>query len=304
MRKQVVVTLLFLIVSLSVLGMASFAWFSSNRAVTAGGMTISVQMPINIMASLIPPPTPENPGAPMTVTSLEGFKNTFQFGSMSVSDGNVLLAEYDMLVPVSSADGINFLYLPFRYIDSNGTPKSDVTPSNYTLVPEGSNIGYYIDIPLYLLTTTPLDLEVYVSHLDIGAPDIDSGGVSITGAVRAAVVLKEGDTYRSLVVAKDSGAVPLTRTLPFEKTYYPMFYDGYSAVEMSEDKAVYESIAYPPTEQNSFTLSKSEIVDGVPTYYISELHIRIWVEGSDASAVLNNAGAYFTVSMALAVNEN
>ena len=53
------------------------------------------------------------------------------------------ITEYDMLVPVTSADGISFFYLPFRYIDPNGAPKKGVEPSNYQYVPNSAR-GYFV----------------------------------------------------------------------------------------------------------------------------------------------------------------
>lgn len=304
MRKQIITTLIFLIISLSVLGMASYAWFSNNTVVAASGMTVSVELPINIMASLNPPAATANPDDPLTVTTLDGYRNYFQFGSITDSGGTGQINEFDMLVPVSSADGINFLYLPFRFVNEDGCPKNDVTVSDYQLVPQDINKGYIIDIPLYLLTTTPLDLNVYVSFIDISPAGVEIDRPEIAGAVRATVLIKENGVYRSLVIAKDSKAQALVSNTYPAKTYYPMRYNGMTAVEATDDSAVYESSAYAPSvpEGNSFTLRSSAMADGIATYYVTEIRLRIWVEGSDAAAIFNNAGAYFTVSMALAVD--
>lgn len=303
MKRQIAITLIFLIISIAALGMASYAWFSNNRSVTAGGMVVSVEMPINIMASLTPPPDTENPGEPSFVTSLDGYQNSFQFGEITGESGSEQILEYDMLVPVTSADGIHFFYLPFRYVGENGCPKSSVTLDDYRYLTDISSVGYYIDIPLYVLTTTPLDLNVYVSYLNIFSAGFGDDIPEISGAVRASVLVREEDGYRSLIVARDTDAEPLTDGT---KTYYPLAYDSTSggAAEQTADAATTESAEYAPSAENSFTLAASESVEAIPRYYVTELRVRIWVEGSDAAAVYNNAGAYFSVSLALAVDES
>ena len=278
--------------------MASYAWVSNNTKTTAGGMTVSVDMPINIMASLDAPPV---------VNSVAGFKTHFEFGSTIADESGTIVDVLDVLVPVTSTDGRHIYYLPFRYVDSNGCPRSDVTETNYVLVPDNMSGGYYIDIPLYLLTTTMQDVDVFVSSIEITAPsDVDS---AISGAVRCSVLLYEGDTLRSLVVAKDQDALPLSNGT---STLYPVGYNG-SAVFQTQDFASWETSyyldnpgeinPYTPTTNNKFSLRASEVIDEQTNYYTTKIQIRIWVEGTDISAVAGNAGAYFAVSVSLPVVE-
>jgi hypothetical protein len=301
MKKQLIVTLAFLIVSVSVLGMASYAWYSNNTVAKATGMAVSVVMPINVMASL---------DAPESVTSLEGFTTYFEFGSSDTLDGQLQISEYDMLVPVTCSDGMNFAYLPFRYVGADGCPKAGTTLSDYQIIPETVHVGYFIDIPLHITTTTPLDLKLYVKYINISDP---MGDNAITGAVRCAVITKNEGSYRKVFIAKDSSASPLVSGDGLT-TYYPMICDGTNISYASSDTASFESEyyvlhpeinnPYVPTAENSFLLRASETVGNVTTYYTTEVRLRLWVEGTDRSAVFSNAGAYFTVSVVLAVEEN
>lgn len=287
MKKQLILTISFLLACLLVLGMASYAWFSNNTEVAASGMQISVELPINIMASLTKPHRSDG-----SVKSLDGYKNLFDFGEAG-EDG-----EYDMLVPVSSADGINFLYLPFRYVGENGCPDPRVTNGDYMPIPEGRNLGYYMDIPMYLLTTTPLDLTVYVSGVEISGP---SGEEPVFTAVRCAVLVKEDVGYKSLILAKDAGALPLNDG---ERDYLPLRADGTEAeTDIAQTDGAYTY--FPPPSSNAFTLRSSEPDgDEGPTYHNAEIRIRVWVEGTDNAAQYENAGKYFTVKLTLSVYES
>ena len=299
MRKQLLSTIIFLLLSVLVLGMASYAWVANNARSTAGGMSVSVDMPINIMASL---------DAPAVVQSVTGFKTNFEFGSTVTDESGTLINVMDVLVPVTSTDGKNLLYLPFRYVDPNGCPRSDVTEAAYILVPNNLNSGYYIDIPMYLVTTTMSDTDVFISSIQITAPSgVDS---AISGAVRCAVLLHESGGVRSLITAKDSTAHPLSNGTT---TFYPVGYSN-GVVFQLQDFASWESSyyldnpeetnPYQPTPTNRFTLRASERVGEQTNYYTTKIQIRIWVEGTDISAVASNAGAYFAVSLSLAVVNN
>ncbi|MDD4125073.1 MAG: hypothetical protein PHW77_05035 [Eubacteriales bacterium] len=299
MKKQLILTVIFLLISISVLGVASYAWFSANDKVTASGMQVSVDVPINVMASL---------DAPASVTSLEGFASSFSFGTLQTEDDELHISEYDMLVPVTSADGIHFAYLPFRYVASNGCPKVGTTLSDYQLIGTASNIGYYIDISLYLTTTNYYNLNLYVKSINISDP---TGNNTITGAVRCAVLKKVSDSYDCIVYAKDSAAAPLASA---DDIYYPLISDGAVLSESISDTPGYESeyyISHPlednpyiPSESNTITVRACEKVGGIITYYTTEVRLRIWVEGTDSSAVFANAGSYFAVSVEIAVNED
>lgn len=50
MRRQLIVTLIFPIISLCVLGTASYAWYSNNTVTQASGISLSVVFPIYIVA--------------------------------------------------------------------------------------------------------------------------------------------------------------------------------------------------------------------------------------------------------------
>lgn len=291
MKKQLITAALFLIISLVALGTVSYAWFSRNEKVEATGMSISVKAPINVMASL---------DASESVTSLSGFQSFFTFGSMTGEGENTTVSEYDMLVPVTSANGIYFAYLPFRHVAADGCPKEGTKLSDYQILNRYSNSGYFIDIPLYLTTTNFFDLEVYVKSINIFDP---LGNNTITGAVRCAVLKKDGDSYSTMIYAKDSGAEPLVRDVI---TFYPLLCDGTNLVEQSVDNGVPETSddedEYILDEKNSLMVKKCKKVNDIVTYYTTEIRIRVWVEGTDKSAIHSNAGAYFAVSVELAVN--
>ncbi|MFA6730235.1 MAG: hypothetical protein WCR95_04490 [Eubacteriales bacterium] len=296
MRKKLIPTLVFLLISAFVLATASYAWFRRNISVEAGSAKVTVDLPVNIMAST------EGGGV---VHSVTGFTNHFAFGSVLTNGDGEVIEEFDMLVPVTSADGQSFLYLPFRYIDSNGCPKSDTPESAYIYVAENIASGYYINIPLYVVTTVPRDINVYVKSIEISAPSVsgDGAGSAITGAVRCAVVIDEDGESRTIMVAKDSTAAALSDG---QNVYYPVGYDG-GAVFKTSDPAVWESSyyashtelenPYEPGESNIFTLKKADRDGDINNYYPTKLNIRVWVEGTDVSALSDNAGAYFSVSL-------
>jgi hypothetical protein len=193
-------------------------------------------------------------------------------------------------------------------VGNDGCPKEGTTVDDYLTIPESASRGYFIDIPMYVITTTPFDLQVYINNIDIFSP---IGGSGITGAVRCAVLVKENGVYRSLIVAKDREATPLVGQ--DGKAYYPMIADGVTAKYADSDEAAYESEYYMdnpevlnpylPENANTFTLRRSEKVGGVTTYYTTEVHLRVWIEGSDRNAVFQNAGEYFSVAISMHVVE-
>ncbi len=305
MKKQLIITLAFLVVSVLVLTTATYAWYTNNTSVTADSMTVSFDVPVNIMASL---------NAPKVVTSVEGFTNSFTFGSKEVEGEVVKITENEMLVPVSGRDGINFLYLPLKHIDPNGYPKAGVSESDYILIPPLLSGGYYMDISIYIINTSPHETEVFVSKIDIYDPthEGDNSDGAISGAIRTAITHSSEEQERTLIVAKDTEAQPL---YDGNTHYYPIGYDTQGVVFYDNDDAVFETgyylapdyegdNPYVPKEDNTITLRAAEVIDGRPTYYSERINIRIWVEGSDDSAVFSNAGAYFAVAVSIDVVES
>ncbi len=309
MKKQLIVTLSFLIVSVSVLGVASYAWYSNNTVVSASGMNVSVVMPINIMAST-------DPDTPAAITSLAGFGTNFSFGSTTTEDGITTIIEYDMLIPVSSSDGRCFAYLPFRYVDEGGYPREGTQLENYQIIREPQNAGYFIDIPLYLTTTTARDLEVYVSQINLSGY---TGEGMITGAVRCAVIVREEgeEGYREVIAARSVNAAPLLS--PHDGVLRPLLPVMDASGELTgfsysaDDTALWESAYYAEhtdednpyalSQNNKIPLKSSGSTGGVITYYTTEARIRIWLEGTDESAVKESEGKYFALSVVFAVNE-
>ena len=54
----------------------------------------------------------------------------------------------------------------------------------------------------------------------------------------------------------------------------------------------------------TITLPKwREAPDGSPMFTPVRINLRVWIEGSDASAVISNAGTYFAIALTLSVKE-
>lgn len=214
MKKQtrkIIASLVMLILSVAMLGSATYAWFAINASVGVGGMSVTAGTPTNLLIA-----TSEN--------GTYGYEATFEAHTGS-----------GKLLPVSTTDPTDtskfFALVSSASLSTNGgaADSGEYQVASTPLVIGSDTDGYYIDYPIFLKTSAgSKGALVYLSKLAI----TDSKGTALPNAVRVALIeAPNGDLGRFYgvdpadvttgvnAITSTTGETQNTTTIPGAGTY-------------------------------------------------------------------------------------
>lgn len=283
-----------LIVSAACLGMASlllvyasWAWFSSTRAVKAAGITLHVKTPDNIQISLT-----------------GGAADAEWTEALDVDTDAVLAAQIDnfdasrpvFVLPASTYAGFDHTLYATSRAKTDGQAYEDTTfyagrPIGFS-AQSGSYEGHYLDVPLYFRTWDESGASLHLSKTADGPPAtriISTDGSAIHTIARVAFLNGDktqnavGETIPLVYAEEDrqTASVVTGESHSFAVPDYLTFSGGLS------DRRVVELAG--PVEEN-----------GVTKLDVQKIVLRIWIEGQDNRCTMNMGKKTFTVHLAFA----
>ena len=251
--RKLIPAVAMLLVSASMLSTASYAWFSMNSQVTAGGMNVNVAAPANLMIS----------------TDKLDWKTSID--AVLTPEGGKTLRGH-----ASSVDGVSLFTVSPDEVDNVGNVKEDATivaVDNTTFATTygiSDTVGY-VDYTFYLATPGTEAMNV---TLDSSATKFEStdtvADTTLINAMRFAVLTGE------------------TPAAPTENNVWCGATNNVTATQAYKTTSTKE-------EAKKFVSGKTLITltAGSNGAYgeASKVTIRIWLEGSDSTAVNTNIAA-------------
>ncbi|MGN1095846.1 MAG: hypothetical protein ACI4QR_05615, partial [Eubacteriales bacterium] len=203
------------------------------------------------------------------------------------------------LLPASTYSGFN------GTIWQTGSAKNDGSYAEGAIFEAGHKIkwntstsafeGHFIDVPLYFRTDGGQDLNIALSESATSINPVNENGNDndIEKAVRVAFLNKDCD--------KTSMGAGVDKPLVLASKNSTGLHDG--EVIESVDAAGNISSAIPP-KYLSFTDGKTEQLFTVNHEGVTQITVRIWVEGQDKSCIAKIGGQTFSVSLGFCVIED
>lgn len=261
--RKLIPTILMLAVAAAMLATASYAWFSMNSEVTAGGLSVSAGAPTNLLIST----NGTDYGYEATFAAHTGTGKLQPMSTATPHDTNTFFA-------LSNSASVG---------PEGGTATDDSTfVSTATPLTVGSNEdGYYMDYTVYLkMSDGSPSAQVYLSGLTIQ----DSTSTSLCNAVRVAliqtdVVLGESVTDTIAIYGVDEN--------DYTSPVYPI---------VSTSGTISDSTLQTETGAGTYSYREGYGVS-VTSSEAVELTVRVWVEGQDSDCKNANAGATFDISL-------
>ncbi|WP_288683839.1 hypothetical protein [uncultured Eubacterium sp.] len=308
-RSKVVSALAMLLVSAVALSSASYAWFTMSKEVSVTGIKLSATAPDNVLIttngydvtkidsykSSIAIKSDNSLNEVLKTGVGKNLQNNDDAGSTAVvTSGNSI----DKLYPMSSTDGIS------KFATSNAEVEGySSNATTFTNAENGTEL-YYVDVPLYILTTgtTPVDLKLDETQSSI----TDSKNKEIYKAVRFAV-LNEGATATALGTfaasdeywtytdgkyAADGAKAGAIKTLNANKK---------GTQESADEIADIPVLKGTNGAKNTKTIQLAKAdTDGATVdgrFSPKKVIVRIWIEGENKNCVNKNADQSFEVSL-------
>ena len=311
--KKIVASVSMLALSASMLGAATYAWFTMSREVEVNNIQLTATTPEDIQISL---GTISGHNAD---TSLA--KNT---GYLTASEGKATVPTNDFdwsntadishyysfgkLIPASSDTGASIFFTP----DANGTP-SGAVGWNAT-----NDDGYYIDIPVWFRTSSTaganLSVKAYVVDRNeiTGFGDDTSGtatGKELYRAVRVAILTPAGAAAASggnLLPVADGNASGITD--PYAGTSVLDWYTATSTSGTTPAVAHGGAISAVASEAATYNASPTAYTAGTTVATVpagtgrtygnaTQIIVRVWLEGEDPDCYNETAGQDWSISL-------
>lgn len=268
MKKQtrkIIASLVMLILSVAMLGSATYAWFAMNASVGVGGMSVTAGTPTNLLIA-----TSEN--------GTYGYEATFEAHTGS-----------GKLLPVSTADPTDtskfFALVSSASLSTNGgaAGSGEYQVASTPLV-IGSDIdGYYIDYPIFLKTSAgSKNAMVYLSNVVI----TDKNNTNLSKAVRIALYEFADDgtlimDYNTICGIDPNDASPGVNAI----------------ISVNGDTKATPTLAGAGTYE--YSGERAIEVTSSP----KALTLRVWIEGQDSDCANANAGANLSISVTFSAYE-
>lgn len=296
-KSKVVSALAMLLVSAVALSSASYAWFTMSRSVSVEGIQLQATAPDNVL---------------IAANSEEQFKNIASYASsktlaadsadMYRGGTEINLNSEDLLLPCSSTNGVKLYATQDIQDDGHDKVNDEGKGLNYTevTVPKAdatTNEIYYVDIPLYILTTGSNNVKVAIdtkeSTITPGVAD-----TNIYNAVRFAVLDDTKATNIGGTFAADANL--------FGNPVKSINNDTKNATYATdeENKAIAllgsEGAGTGTVAGTEITLKGTETADDKNVegkYEYKKVVVRVWIEGQNEACVTANADQTFNVNL-------
>lgn len=283
-KSKVVSALAMLLVSAVALSSASYAWFTMSKSVKVEGIQLQATAPDNVLIA-------KNSEAFDTITPYASTKTVAADSKDMYRGGTETnLNSADLLLPCSSIDGVA-LYAT-EDINDDG---SDKTADSDYKVADSSTISadkageiYYVDIPLYILTTGSSDVQVAIDTKE-SAITAEGDNTNIFKAARFAVLDADATDNAGGTFAADNTMFgnPVESLQNANKAKYA---DGNTATLLGTDVS-----GTAITLKGTGNAGNAKDVSG--KYDYEKVVVRVWIEGQNKACVTANADQKFNVKL-------
>ena len=285
--RKLIPAVAMLLVSASMLSTASYAWFSMNNKVTAGGMNVNVVTPGDIEISEdIAFSTTDDSRADLTKADLTKATNY-------------------KLAPVSSISGAAdkfFIADPKTIVNSDKQTAGDETkisevPSDSAdvTVLYGSTAFAYVDYTFYVRTTSTTEKNIALDETT-KFEVVSTANGAILPAFRFSVLVDDKLLNNSVWVGADNAATPPKAWIAKKD----------AGISMAED--THKGTVEKYTAGNVITELPAATVEENGTVKASakKITIRIWLEGEDTACKIENTTnmAEYKLTVVFVVKEN
>lgn len=258
--KKLIPAIVLLLISAMIMATASYAWFSMNNKVTVSGMEVKTKVSNNLLI--------DNYASGSWATNDSTFK---AFDTQTIDSNNVI-------VPVSTVNGVNFFYVDPTNVAGDGNATTDTyiayTDSSALAGIYSDATAAYLDYHFVLKADNTSDAaqNINLSKLDLtysGAADADT-------AFRVAILANKFTTA-TVDGAKTAPGLPGTAT---------HIYTPSGAVNYDDGKAVSSTTGLAGvTYVTAVTGSTIATVGAGKTEYY-EVTVRFWLEGEDKTCTV------------------
>jgi hypothetical protein len=347
-KKKFSSAFLMLLVSIAMLGTSTYAWFTMSKEVSVTGMQVTATAPEDMQISLgtIYTSTGGTTASTSLQYSLSsGTGYLYESNGAAVApredsqwdwSNNATISTYytfGKLMPASSTDGASIYYTPdaqgvgktlkedaaFYEADDDTKVTSHINQNDiengvwedYTNVAtwdEPNDDGYYIDIPVWLRTSSTTDTDIYVTaYINKGTNDFtaaDDDDDILYQAARIAILNDELEST-GIITLKDNGESNTTYFSTLAETETNILdSDNYNTRQNPAlTSGIYGVASNTPT-WDTITINDGSTAVGILEGGIdgdygpaARFIIRIWLEGEDGNCWNPNAGQDWTISL-------
>lgn len=281
-KKALMISALCVASAVILLGYSAYGWMTMSRQVRAVGQNVSVTVPENLQISL----SADGEWAESVNTYLEEIVEGITKDDTSpLKPFNPGGSERFYLLPASSYNGVN------GSIWKTESAKFDGSPSDSAVFEEGHRIqwnasttsfeGHYIDIPLYFRTDGENELRIALYN-DTTSVTPDTNGIN--QIVRVAFL-------RSDCTASSMG------------DNEPLVYACSESTGVFGGNVIKNATEKIPPKYLEFTDKKTQQLFTVRPGEVTQITVRIWVEGQSVNCVAAIGGQSFSVSLGFCIIE-
>ena len=296
-RSKVVSALAMLLVSAVALSSASYAWFTMSKQVEVKGIELTATAPDNVLIATNT--AYETIGDYASVKQLVVTDATNGKKDVLKGDTTTPISGTDLLLPSSSVNGLN-LY-DTENVEDEGQDKDGALYKKSTNATE----LYYVDVPLYILTTGSGDVNVAIDTEKSKVTGTDGG---IVNAVRFAV-LEDTSSKGVYAINKEMFKKNETDVKPVSNVANPdnitglgtPTYDKCDVITVGAKNADEQTAA----NKNKITLKgtgndgfNANVDTGATNKYeYTKVIVRIWIEGQSLYCKTANAKQKFNFDL-------
>jgi len=344
-NKKILSAFLMLLLSIAMLGTSTYAWFTMAREVEIAGIQMVATMPENIQISLgeITNASEANNLAKNTGYLSGNAPSSIYDWSNSADVGHYY--SFGKLIPASSTDGENIYFTPGangigRTIKAGSTFYAAAlagTATNESIIGSGTSTlqatahlntatewtstnstawnitnddGYYIDIPVWLRTSSQTVQDIYIcGYVTDKTEENNEDTDDLYQAVRVAILTDAyaanggcltladgGDTLISAASAEHAAAFPTTISDGILDS------DNYNnrttgATGISAISATTPTWSTITKNDGSTVIASLAAGDGTSYGEATKLIIRVWLEGEDGNCWNANAGQDWNIAL-------
>ncbi len=271
--RKLIPAVAMLLVSASMLSTASYAWFSMNNKVTAGGMNVNVVTPGDLMIS--------------TTTDFSAKKS-----SETLTEANP-----KTVVPVSSVNGTDdsFYYATTKGVQEAGTITDETeikkleTDFTNLKADYGTTVIGYVDYTFYVQSSANVDKEIIYSVADTKVIYTGTGSNSTENAFRWTIFVAE-TTASSATANNVSPLMSNERSTDKTKAWNATKASGTAGTAVG-------TMSYYTNDAVIWTAISTK------TYQVK---VRIWLDGEDPLTTTSNFASLtsdYSLTVALAIKE-